>query len=222
MDQRGAGQRGVAARPSVRPGWTAGSVFTQRPSNRAERAAEETGMRGGGIRTCEMEVPPKAPVAGEANGGSPGRHGGLLIGLLPHDEIDDVFDEDAGEAPAEEVADEPARGASEGDTRDDGFLSPELAELLRSFAATRGRASDGDEERGTGEGEILTPELEAFLRSYHAARGRAGDGDEEGVASSTKEGERKGEKRKRKRKGMRVHKAGGRVDTGLGECEDRA
>ena len=98
------------------------SVYEVRYGGEPERATEETGMRGAGIRTSGMEGPPKALVAGEANGAAPGRHGVLLLGLLPHDENDDVFDEDAGEVPAEEVADESVRGAREGDTREEGFL----------------------------------------------------------------------------------------------------
>ena len=184
------------------------SVYEVRYGGEPERAAEETGMRGGDIRTCEMEDFPKALVAGEANGAAPGRHGALLLGLLPYDENDDVFDEDAGEAPTEEVAVEHARDANEGDARDDGFLSPELAELLRSFAATRGRASGGDEERGTGDGEILTPELEAFLRSSDAARGRAGDGEEMGGKDEDGAGKREGATSGQERGGVAGERAG--------------
>ena len=69
------------------------SVYEVSYGGEPERAAEEIGMRGGGIRTCEMEDFPKALVAGEANGAAPGRHGALLLGLLPYDENDDILPE---------------------------------------------------------------------------------------------------------------------------------
>ena len=83
----------------------------------------ECGTGGGEIPSAEMEDFLNLRATGEANGATPRRHGGPLLGLLSHDDNDDVFDEDAGEAPTDEVADEPARGAREVDTRDEGFLS---------------------------------------------------------------------------------------------------
>ena len=91
-------------------------------------------------------------------------------------------DEDAGEAPTDEVADVPARGAGEIDTPDEGFLSPELTEFLRSFAATRGRTGGGDEEGGKDED------------GPGKRKSAASEVEREGEA-----GERAGKKKKKKR-----------------------
>ena len=123
-----------------------------------------------------MEDPPKALVTGEANVAAPRRHGGLQLGLLTHDDDDDVFDEDAGEGPTDEVADEPARGAREVETRDERFLSPELLEYVRAFAATHGRAGVEDEE----------------------TQGRVEDGDELGGEYEDGAGNEKAGKKRRK------------------------
>ncbi len=68
--------------------------------------------------------------------------------MLANDDDDDVFDEDTGEGPVDEVADDPARGAREVETRGEGALSPELEDFLKSLVA--GDASDGDEEGSDG------------------------------------------------------------------------
>ena len=70
--------------------------------------------------------------------------------MLTNDD-DDVVDEETGEGPVDEAADEPARGAREAGTLGEGALSPELEKLLRSFEATQGWAGVGDEEGGEDE-----------------------------------------------------------------------
>jgi hypothetical protein len=129
---------------------------------------EEDGGDGAGgtfSLPAEMEDFLKSLVACEANVAVPRRHWGPLLRLLPDDDVDDVCDEDTGEASADEAADELARGERVVDTRDEGSLSPELGEYLRAFAAMRARPGGrrrrggrwrgrrgGGKEKGRGDG----------------------------------------------------------------------
>ncbi len=101
--------------------------------------------------------------------------------MLPYDDVDDVFDEDTGVAPTDEAADETARGAREMETREEGFLSPELGEYLKAFAAMRGREGGGDEEGREDES------------GAGKRKGAASEMEREGEA-----GERAGKKKKRR------------------------